>query len=499
MAISNKEILLMVDVVSREKDLDREVIFQAIEAALATATRKWHKDDIGARVDIDRETGDYETFRTWEVVSDDDDELDEEGFVETRQVRLAEARKMHPEIELGDELDEAIEQAEFGRIQAQAAKQVIMQKVREASREQVRLRFQDRVGEMVSGTVKRTDRGDVIIDLGDAEAVLPRRNQIPMDGLRPGDRIRALLVEVPEATRGPQLILDRVSPQFLIELFKIEVPEVGEGLIEILGAAREPGIRAKISVHAKDKRIDPVGACVGIRGSRVQSVSNEIAGERVDIIVWSDSIAEFAIKALSPAEVDSLLVDEDKNVIDVVVSEENQSRAIGRGGQNVRLASELIGWELNILTEEEAEQKQAEELNLIVEKFKVQLDIDDEVALVLAQEGFTTMEEIAYVPKQELKDIEAFGDEMVEELVARAQDIVLTREIARQEAMTPEADLLDMDGMDTETALQLAAKGVRSMEDLAECDTDEVLAILTDIGEEKAQKLIMTARAPWFE
>ncbi len=498
MAISNKEILLMAEVVSREKDLDREIIFQAIEAALATATRKWHKEDIGARVDIHRETGEYDTFRTWEVVSDDDADFEEgEEFIETRQIRLSEARKTSADLNVGDEIEEEIEQAEFGRIQAQAAKQVIMQKVREASREQVMRRFKDREGEMVSGTVKRTDRGDIVVDLGDAEAILPRRNQIPMDGLRPGDRIRALLAEVPEVTRGPQLILDRVSPQFLIELFKIEVPEVGEGIIEILGAAREPGVRAKISVRAHDKRIDPVGACVGIRGSRVQSVSNEIAGERVDIIVWSDTIAEFAIKALAPADVDSLLIDEDKHAIDVVVSEENQSRAIGRGGQNVRLASELIGWELNILTDDEAEQKQNEEISVLVEKFKEQLDIDNEVALVLAQEGFTSLEEVAYVPKQELLEIEAFGEEMVEELVSRAQDIMLTREIARQESMTPQEDLLTMDGMDPDTAQILASNGICTMEDLAECATDEVLEFV-DMTEERVQELIMTARAPWF-
>ncbi len=493
MAISNKEILLMADVVSREKDLDREVIFNAIEAALSTATRKWHKDEINASVSIDRETGDYDTYRVWDVVEDDFEDFDE-----NLHIKLSEAKKTDEELALGDQIQEAIEQAEFGRIQAQAAKQVIMQKVREASREQIVERFKEREGEMVSGTVKRMERGDVIVDLGEAEAVLQRRNQIPTDGLRTGDRVRALLQEVKATNRGPQLFLDRVSPQFLIELFKLEVPEVGEGMIEIHGAARDPGIRAKISVQAKDKRIDPVGACVGIRGSRVQSVSNEIAGERVDIIVWSDQVAEFALKALAPAEIESLIIDEDKRAIDVVVSEENQSRAIGRGGQNVRLASELVGWELNILTDEEAEKKQAEEISLLVERFKENLGIDEEVATVLANEGFNTVEEVAYIGKDELVAIEEFSEEMVDELQRRAQDIMLTRAIAEQAALVPADDLLEMEGMTEEMAMQLAAKGVRTMEDLAECATDELMDLIV-LEEEQAQTLIMTARAPWFE
>ena len=493
MAISNREILLMADVVSREKDLEREIIFAAIEAALSTATRKFHKDEINASVIIDRETGDYETFRVWDVVEDDFEEFDE-----ALHVKLSDAKNTDENLEADDQIQEAIEQAEFGRIQAQAAKQVIMQRVREASREQIIERFKDREGEMVSGTVKRMERGDVIVDLGDAEAVLQRRSQIPTDGLRTGDRVRALLQEVRATNRGPQLFLDRVSSQFLIELFKIEVPEVGEGMIEIHGAARDPGIRAKISVQARDKRIDPVGACVGIRGSRVQSVSNEIAGERVDIIVWSDQIAEFALKALAPAEIDSLLIDEEKRSIDVVVSEENQSRAIGRGGQNVRLASELVGWELNILTNEEAEQKQAEEISELVGRFQENLGIDEDVAIVLVNEGFNTVEEVAYTEKQDLVDIEEFSEEMVDELQRRAQDIMLTREIAAQAALVPEDDLINMDGMTEAMAKELAAKGVRSMEDLAECATDELMELI-EIEEQKAQVLIMTARAPWFE
>jgi len=493
MAISNKEILLMADVVSREKDLDREVIFNAIEAALSTATRKWHKDEINASVSIDRSSGDYETFRVWDVVEDDFEEYDE-----ALHIKLSEAKKTDADLAVGDQIQDPIEQAEFGRIQAQAAKQVIMQKVREASREQVVERFKAREGEMVSGTVKRMERGDVIVDLGEAEAVLQRRSQIPTDGLRTGDRVRALLQEVKATNRGPQLFLDRVSPNFLIELFKIEVPEVGEGLIEIHGAARDPGIRAKISVQAKDKRIDPVGACVGIRGSRVQSVSNEIAGERVDIIVWSDQIAEFALKALAPAEIESLIIDEEKHAIDVVVSEENQSRAIGRGGQNVRLASELVGWELNILTDDEAEQKQAEEISQLVGRFQDSLGIDEEVATVLANEGFYTVEEVAYIDKDELVAIEEFSEEMVDELQRRAQDIMLTRAISEQAALVPADDLVNMEGMTEQMAMELAAKGVRTMEDLAECATDELMDLI-ELEEAQAQTLIMTARAPWFE
>lgn len=493
MAISNKEILLMADVVSREKGLDQAIIFNAIEAALSTATRKFHKDEIDASVKIDRQTGDYDTFRIWEVVEDEDEEFDARWHVgET------EASKKDPALALGDIIEEPIEQAIFGRIQAQAAKQVIMQKVREANRAQTIEQFTDREGEMISGTVKRMERGDIIIDLGDAEAVLQRRNQIPNDGLRTGDRVRAILQEVRATTRGPQLFLDRVSPQFLIELFKIEVPEVGEGIIQIHGAARDPGVRAKISVQTKDKRIDPVGACVGIRGSRVQSVSNEIAGERVDIIVWSDQIADFALKALAPAEIDSLLIDEDKKAIDVVVSEENQSRAIGRGGQNVRLASELVGWELNILTDEEAEQKQAEEISGLVVQFQDSLGIDEDVATVLANEGFSTIEEVAYIDKNELVDIEEFSETMVDELQRRALDIVTTQKIAEQAALIPNDDLLSMEGMDQTTAETLASKGIRSMEDLAECATDELIDLI-DIDEDRAQALIMTARAPWFE
>ena len=493
MAITNNEILLMAEVVSREKDLDKEIIFKAIEAALATATRKWHNGDIDARVSIHRDSGDYDTFRVWEVISDED-ELE----FPDRQIALSEARETYEDIDVEDTIEEPMDRVEFGRIAAQAAKQVIMQKVREAERNQVAERYKDKFGQLISGTVKRVERGNAIVDLGDAEAQLPKSGMIPKEGLRPGDRIRALLHDIDLEARGPQLMLTRLSPQFLIELFKLEVPEAGEGIIEILGAARDPGSRAKISVRTNDPNVDPVGACVGIRGSRVQSVSNEIAGERVDIIVWSDNIAEFVIQALAPAEVESILVDEETQSMDVVVTEENLSRAIGRGGQNVRLASELTGWELNLMTDKDAAEKLDGEQKEIIERFMKQLDIDENVATILAQEGFNTLEEIAYVPKQEILDIEEFDEDLVDELRNRAQDTLLTSAIASQEQKEPADDLLNMDGMDETTARALAAGGVRTMEDLAECAVDEVLE-LVEIDEERASSLIMTARAPWFE
>lgn len=493
MAITNNEILLMAEVVSREKDLDKEIIFSAIEAALATATKKWHPGDINARVSIHQDTGEYDSFRVWEVV-DDDTEIE----FPDQQILLSEARESDQEINVEDQIEEPMEKVEFGRIAAQAAKQVIMQKVREAERNQIAERYKDKFGTLLSGTVKRLDHNNAVVDLGDSEASLPKSEMIPREGLRPGDRIRALLKEIDPEARGPQLILTRLSPEFLIELFKLEVPEAGEGLIEILGAARDPGSRAKIAVRTNDQNIDPVGACVGIRGSRVQSVSNEIAGERVDIIVWSENIAEYVIQALAPAEVESIFVDEDLKSMDVVVTEENLSRAIGRGGQNVRLASELTGWELNLMTDKGAQEKQDIEQQELVKKFMTQLDIDENIAKILAQEGFNVLEEIAYVPKQELLDIEEFDEALVDELRNRAQDNLLTDAIASQEQKEPSDDLLAMEGMDEETARALALGGVRTMENLADCALDEVLEIV-EMEEQRAKDLIMTARAPWFE
>ena len=490
--ISNNEILMMADVVSREKGLDKDTVFEAIEAALATAVRKWHDEDIDARVSIHRDSGEYDTYRVWEVLADDA-ELE---FPE-RQIHHCEAAARAPEIEVGGAIEEPMDKVTFGRIAAQAAKQVIMQKVREAVREQIAERYQDRYGILLSGTVKRLDRGAAIIDLGDAEAALPKTAMIPREGLRPGDRIRALLQEIDEEARGPQLILTRLTPEFLIELFKLEVPEAGEGIIEILAAARDPGSRAKISVRTSDPNVDPVGACVGIRGSRVQSVSNEIAGERVDIIVYSENIAEFVMQALAPAEVEYIYVDEELKSMDVVVTEENLSRAIGRGGQNVRLASELTGWELNLMTDADAAEKQEAEQKKLIESFKEQLDIDENVATILAQEGFNSLEEIAYVPRQEILDIEEFDDNLVDELRNRAQDALLSNEIAKQEAAQPDATLLEMEGMDEPTARALAGNGVRTMQDLADCAVDEVLDIV-EMERERASELIMTARAPMF-
>ncbi len=492
MTITNNEILLMAEVVSREKDLEKEIIFNAIEAALATATRKWHSGEIDARVNIHRDTGDYDSFRVWEVLADD-----AEVEFPDHQIPLAEAVQTHPGITVGEMIEERMDKVEFGRIAAQAAKQVIMQKVREAVRQQTAERYQDKFGVLLAGTVKRLERGNAIIDLGDSEAILPKNNMIPREGLRPGDRIRALLQEIDEEARGPQLVLTRLTPEFLIELFKLEVPEAGEGIIEILGAARDPGSRAKISVRTNDSNVDPVGACVGIRGSRVQSVSNEIADERVDIIVWSDNTAEFVMQALAPAEVEFIYVDEELQAMDVVVTEENLSRAIGRGGQNVRLASELTGWELNLMTDQDAAEKQETEQKALVENFMKQLDIDEDVATILAQEGFNSLEEIAYVPKQEILDIEEFDEELVDELRNRAQDTLLTSAIASQEEKEPEEDLLTMEGMDEATARALAGGGVRTMSDLADCAVDEVLDIV-DMDRELASKLIMTARAPLF-
>jgi len=486
------EILLMADVLSREKGVEKDVIFEAIEAALATATRKRHREDIDARVSIHRDTGNYDAFRRWEVIPDDE-ELEFPG----RQIRLSQARLEHADIQAGEFIEEPLEPVEFGRIAAQAAKQVIMQKVREAERERIVAEYAPRQGEMISGVVKRMERGDAIIDLGGAEATLPRSAMIPREGLRSGDRIRAILKEVRAAPRGPQLFLDRVAPELLIYLFELEVPEAGENIIEILNAARDPGLRAKIAVKSNDPRIDPVGACVGIRGSRVQSVSNEIAGERVDIIKWSEDPAQFVINALAPAEVESIVVDEDLKSLDVVVDESQLSQAIGRGGQNVRLASELTGWEINILTDQEANKESAQYRNMMMEK----LDVDEDVAGILVQEGFTTLDEVAYVPRQELLDIEEFDENLVDELRRRAEDALLTSAIAEEEALKlaePAEDLLNLEGMDELTARRLASQGVKTQEDLADCSVDELLEI-SGMEQEKAETLIMTARAPWFE
>ncbi len=493
----NKEILLVVDAVSNEKGVDKEIIFQAIESALATATKKRHRGDVEIRVAIDRKTGDYETFRCWMVIDDSETQLLE---APEREITLGAAREENSEIEPGEYIEEQIDSVEFGRIAAQTAKQVIVQKVREAERARVVNAFFERQGELVSGIVKRVERGNIILDLGDnVEAMIPREQSIPRESIRAGDRLRGILYDVRSEARGPQLFLSRTSPDFLIELFKIEVPEIGEGVIDIMAASRDPGLRAKIAVKTRDKRIDPVGACVGMRGSRVQSVTNEMNGERVDIVLWDDNPAQFVINAMSPAEVQSIVVDEDTHSMDIAVTDDQLSQAIGRGGQNVRLASELTGWELNVMTEEQAIQKSEAESGAMVEMFQKTLNVDEEVALILVQEGFSTIEEVAYVPLHEMLEIEEFDEDIVNELRVRAKDALVTRDISKEEhgGAEPEQDLLNMEGMDPELADTLASRGVVTMDDLAELAVDE----LTDIDgmdEERAAALIMKAREPWF-
>jgi len=520
----SREILTVVEAVSNEKGVAEEIIFEAIEAALASATRKRHEEDIDVRVAIDRETGEYDTFRRWAVVADSlhvDDPAElpeppegaEEGvetepaegprlYVPSRMKRLSEVRAERPDIEPGTFLEEPIESVAFGRIAAQTAKQVIVQKVREAERAQVVEAYEDRVGDLVTGVVKRMERGSVILDLGgNAEAIIPREELIPRELARPGDRMRGYLRDVRPEPRGPQLFVSRTAPELMMELFRLEVPEIGEGLIEIMGCARDPGSRAKIGVRTTVPRIDPVGACVGMRGSRVQAVSNELAGERVDIILWDENPAQYVINAMSPAEVVSIVVDEDARSMDVAVGEEQLSQAIGRGGQNVRLASQLTGWELNVMTEQQAEEKSEAEAERVQKLFREQLDVDEEVATILMQEGFTSIEEVAYVPAAEMEEIEEFDENIVQELQARARDVLLTREIATEEGLSdqpPAEDLLALEGMDEALAQQLARHGVATREDLAELAVDDMREI-AEVDPERAGALIMEARKIWFE
>jgi len=489
---------MVVDVVSNEKGVSKEIIFEAIEAALASATKKRNREDVEVRVSIDRKTGDYETFRRWDVLEDSDEPME----FPTRQIRLSAAQEHNPDIKVGDFIEEPMPSVEFGRIAAQTAKQVIVQKVREAERAQIIDAYQDRVGEMVGGVVKRVERSGVILDLGNnAEAFIPREYMIPREAVRPGDRLRAYLYEVRSESRGPQLFLSRTAPELLIELFKLEVPEINEGMITIINGARDPGARAKIAVKANDPRIDPIGACVGMRGSRVQAVSNELAGERVDIILWDENPAQFVINAMAPAEVASILVDEEAHSMDVAVDEENLSQAIGRGGQNVRLASELAQWELNVMSVEQADEKSEAETQTLQKMFMEQLDVDEEVAIILVQEGFSSIEEVAYVPENEMMKIEEFDPELVTQLRERARDVMVTRAIVSEEKLVdavPAQDLLNMQGMDEALAYEMARHGIVTMEDLAEQSIDDLMEI-EELDEEKAGKLIMTARIPWFE
>src|SRR5881394_1019800 len=461
----NRELLLLVDALSREKNVPKDIVFTALEAALASATKKKYADNIDARVSIDRETGDYESFRRWTVVPDEEHD--------------------DPALELGDVVEEPLEPVEFGRIGAQAAKQVILQKIRDAEREQILNDFLERGESLVTGTVKRAERGNLIVESGRVEALLPRDQLIPKENLRVGDRVRAFIAKIDRQARGPQLILSRVAPEFLVKLFELEVPEIEEGLLEIRAAARDPGLRAKIAVKSNDPRIDPVGTCVGMRGSRVQAVTQELAGERVDIILWSQEPAQFVINALAPADVTSIVVDEERHSMDVVVREDQLALAIGKGGQNVRLASELTGWQLNIMTTEEREQKSEAETSVVRALFMEKLDVDEEVAEILVQEGFTSLDEVAYVPINEMLEIEAFDEETVNELRRRARNALLTEAIKSEETVEHAAeDLQNMEGMDNPTARLLAS--------------DE-LTEMTGMDAERANKLIMKAREPWFQ
>ena len=493
----SKEILLVVDAVSHERGLEKEIIFQALELALASATKKKFTEDVDIKVVIDRESGDYETFRQWQVL---DDEVDPFEYYD-KQVLLSRVIDANPDIKAGEFIEEPIESVEFGRIAAQAAKQVIVQKVREAERKKVVDEYEQRIGDMLSGTVKRIERGNVIVDIGNnIDALIRREDMIPREPVRNGDRVRGYLSEVKTQNRGPQLNLNRISSEFLIALFKIEVPEIGDGLIQIHSAARDPGLRAKIAVEAHDERIDPVGACVGMRGSRVQVVSNELAGERVDIILWDENPAQFVINAMSPAEVQSIIIDEERNVMDVAVEESQLSMAIGRNGQNIKLASKLTGWELNVMTTEEAENKNQEDAEKSVNQLMEDLTIDEDLAIILLNEGFTSLEEVAYVPIQEMLEIEELDEDIVLALRDRAKDVLLTKAISSEEKLgdaEPATDLLEMDGMDEQLAHQLASRGIISMEDLAEQSVDELLDI-EGMEEKRAAEIIMTARAPWF-
>jgi len=489
----SKEILLVAEAVSNEKGVSEDIIFEALEMALAMATKKRFDEEADISVTIDRESGEYSSSRRWLVVADD-----EMALLGT-QFTTEEAAEKDATLKVGDWFEESVENVEFGRIAAQTAKQVIVQKVREAERAKIVTEYEDRVGEMIGGTVKRVTREHIIVDLGNnAEGILSREQVVGREAFRINDRVRAILIEVSPEARGPQLILSRICNEMLIELFKVEVPEISEEVIEIRSAARDPGSRAKIAVKTNDGRIDPVGACVGMRGSRVQAVSNELMNERVDIVLWDDNQAQLVINAMAPAEVESIVVDEDSRTMDVAVAEDNLAQAIGRNGQNVRLASELTGWTINVMSIEDASVKQEEEAGKTMQMFIDSLEVDEDVGLVLVEEGFTSLEEVAYVPLEEMVAIEGFDEDIAEELRARAKDALLTSAIATQEhAAEPADDLLEMEGMDKALAYQLAGLGVVTMEDLAEQAIEDIIE-LEGLDEERAGELIMAARAPWF-
>jgi len=498
--MANKEILLVADVFANEKDIDKDVVYQALEFALAAAAVKRHNNQVLARVEINRVTGEYTTFRRWEVVGENKD-IDGDLEFPDSQSLLEVAQMDDPDIEVGDFIEEEIESVAFCRIAAQTAKQVIIQKIREAERKKIVAAYEDRVGELVTGVVKRLEKGSVYLDLGgNVEAYIPKEEMIPRESIRIGDRVRGYLKEVRSEVRGPQLFVSRSAPELLIALFRLEVPEVGEGMIDVLGAARDPGSRAKIAVRSNDPRLDPVGACVGMRGSRVQAVSNELAGERVDIILWNDNEAQFVINSMSPAEIDAIVVDEDKHSMDVSVAADNLSQAIGRGGQNVRLATQLTGWELNVRDASTESATGDQEMAAVKQAFIDQLDVDEEIADILIEVGLTNVEEIAYIPVEEMLEIEGFDEELVEALRGRAKDAVLINAIASEEAIEtskPAADLLAMEGMEEDLAHEMAAKGILTMEDLADQAIDDLLQF-SGMDEERAGKLIMKAREPWF-
>ena len=489
----SREMLLLVDALAREKNVAKEIVFGALELALASATKKRIHDEAEVRVSIDRNTGNYDSFRRWQVVPDD------EYVNEYLQVPLSDARKDDPEVEAGDYLEEPLEPIDFGRIGAQAAKQVILQKIRDAEREQILSDFLSRGEHVVSGTIKRMERGNAIIEAGKIEALLPREQMIPKENLRIGDRVKAYLLRIDRNARGPQIILSRTAPEFVIKLFELEVPEISDGLMELKACARDPGLRAKIAVKSNDPRVDPIGTCVGLRGSRVTAVRNEIGGENIDIVLWSADPAQFVIGALSPAEVSSIVVDEEKHAMDVVVDEDNLAIAIGRSGQNVRLASELTGWTINLMTQCESAKKSEAEHAVTRVTFMEKLDIDEELADLLIDEGFSTLEEVAYVPLAEMLEIDGLDEEIVNELRNRARNVLLTEAIATEEKLeSVSEDLIGLEGMTKELAAKLAEHDVKTRDDLAELAVDE-LTEMTGIDDERAKELILKARAHWFE
>ena len=489
----SREILLLVDALAREKNVSKEIVFDALEMALASATKKRIHDEAEVRVSIDRNTGSFESFRRWQVVPDN------EYVNEYLETPLSEAVKSDAEIECGDSIEEPLEPIDFGRIGAQAAKQVILQKIRDAEREQILADFLERGDQIVYGTIKRMERGNAVIEAGKIEALLPRDQMIPKENLRVGDRVRAFMLRIDRNARGPQIILSRTAPEFVIKLFDLEVPEIADGLMELKACARDPGLRAKIAVKSNDPRVDPIGTCVGLRGSRVTAVRNEIGGENIDIVLWSADPAQFVIGALSPAEVSSIMVDEEKHAMDVVVDEDNLAIAIGRSGQNVRLASELTGWTINLMTQDESAKRSEAESVVTRAIFVEKLDIDEELADLLIEEGFSSLEEVAYVPLAEMLEIDGLDEEIVNELRTRARNVLLTEAIATEEQLENVADdLMGLDGMSKDLAAKLAGNGVKTRDDLAELAVDE-LTEMTGIDDERAKELILKARAHWFE